>query len=230
MGSKRKYAKYILPIVLKNRKENQYYIEPFVGGCNIIERVVGKRIGIDINFYLIEMFKALQNGWIPPDTLSEQEYLDIRDNKDKYNPALVGFVGFGCTYSGKWFGGFARSKDKFGNSRNHCMESKKNILKQVPNIKGISFYSAEYDDYNFPYKSIIYCDPPYKNTTRYKNKFDHEKFWLWCDNMVNDGHKVFVSEYEAPPSWKCLWAKEVYTSLTADITKKKNIERLFSRN
>ena len=32
MGSKTKISKEILPIILKDRKENQYYIEPFVGG------------------------------------------------------------------------------------------------------------------------------------------------------------------------------------------------------
>ena len=32
-------------------------------------------------------------------------------NKDE-DMALAGFVGFGLSYSGKWFGGYCRSKDK----------------------------------------------------------------------------------------------------------------------
>ena len=42
MGSKNRIAKHILPIILKDRKENQYYVEPFVGGANMIDKVQGQ--------------------------------------------------------------------------------------------------------------------------------------------------------------------------------------------
>lgn len=59
MGSKRKLWKYISPIILKDRKLNQFYVEPFCGGCNSLSQVNGKRIAADINIYLIEMWKSL---------------------------------------------------------------------------------------------------------------------------------------------------------------------------
>jgi len=34
-GSKRRVAKEILPIILKDRQLNQWYVEPFVGGGNL---------------------------------------------------------------------------------------------------------------------------------------------------------------------------------------------------
>jgi len=43
MGSKARFAKEILAIVLKDRKHGQWYVEPFVGGCNIIDKVQNKR-------------------------------------------------------------------------------------------------------------------------------------------------------------------------------------------
>lgn len=49
MGSKNRIAKEILPIILKNKKEHQWYVEPFVGGSNVIEKINGKRIGSDNN-------------------------------------------------------------------------------------------------------------------------------------------------------------------------------------
>lgn len=61
MGSKRRIAKHILPIILKDRKEEQWYVEPFVGGANIIDKVVGNRIGADCNGYLIALLKEMQN-------------------------------------------------------------------------------------------------------------------------------------------------------------------------
>jgi DNA adenine methylase len=62
MGSKARFAKYLLPIILKERTEEQYYVEPFVGGCNIIDKVKGKRIASDNNKYLIALWKGLQQG------------------------------------------------------------------------------------------------------------------------------------------------------------------------
>ena len=56
MGSKNRIAKYLLPIILKDRKEGQWYVEPFVGGANMIDKVDGNRIGADNNEYLIAMW------------------------------------------------------------------------------------------------------------------------------------------------------------------------------
>lgn len=62
MGSKRRIVKEILPIILKDRKPDQYYVEPFVGGGNVIEKVTGNRIAGDNNRYLIALFKKMQEG------------------------------------------------------------------------------------------------------------------------------------------------------------------------
>ena len=55
MGSKARFTKEILSIVLKNRKPDQWYVEPFAGGMNVICEVQGKRIANDLHFYLIAM-------------------------------------------------------------------------------------------------------------------------------------------------------------------------------
>ena len=74
MGSKNRHAKELLPIILNNRKPEQWYVEPFVGCFNIIDKVDGNRIANDSAYYLIELFKAIQRGWQPPDSISEKEY------------------------------------------------------------------------------------------------------------------------------------------------------------
>lgn len=225
MGSKARYAKYILPIMLKDRVDGQYYVEPFVGGANIIDKVIGNRIGADINEYNIALFKAIQDGWIPPDFVSEYEYKNAREKKEI--SAYTAFIGYGCSYSGKWFGGYARGKDKNGKDRNYCMESKKNIMNQKEGISGVLFVHSDYSSLEIPSKSIIYCDPPYENTTSYMYKFDHNHFWDWCRKMQKNGHTVFVSEYNAPPDFECVWSMEVTSSLTKDTGSKRSVERLF---
>lgn len=59
MGSKARIAKHILPIILKDRKEDQWYVEPFVGGANMIDKVDGNRIGSDLNKPLVACLDAL---------------------------------------------------------------------------------------------------------------------------------------------------------------------------
>lgn len=221
MGSKRKIIKDILPFILKNKKENQYYVEPFVGGCNSIECVYSKfRIGADINYYLIELWKKVSEGWIPPLDLTEEEYNKIKNNKDNYDPWLVGYVGFALSYGGKFFGGWSRNK----NGRNYVKEAYNSALKQFPKLKNIEFIHSSYEDLIIPEKSIIYCDPPYKGTTKYKEDINHLCFWEWCREQYLNGHEIYISEYSAPDDFICIWKKQDIKFLV----RKLSIEKLFT--
>ncbi len=131
-------------------------------------------------------------------------------------------------------GGYAgKTKTKVGTVRDYQSEALRNVMKQVPNIKDVLFLNEQYDGFKIPDKSIIYCDPPYQNTSNYRTGiFDHDRFWNWCSEMCNKGHKVFVSEYTAPPDWMCVWSKEVKSSLSANGKSggsKKSLEKLFTR-
>ena len=87
MGSKNKIAKHLLPIILKDRKEGQWYVEPFVGGANMIDKVDGLRIGADKNEFLIEMWKGLQENRERPYKIEKELYSKARDffNKKDYS-------------------------------------------------------------------------------------------------------------------------------------------------
>lgn len=244
MGSKAKHAKEIIKAIFDTPNvywEIKNWLEPFVGGCNLMKYLPEGMIcwGNDINPYLIGMFKALQKGWKIPERIDEECYKICKENaKLTFNPsldelALIGFVGIGCSYAGKWFGGYARGNNNKGNPRNYCLESKNNLLnqiKEIKNFKDVIFSNKSYDEMYIPKeKSIIYCDPPYKGTTKYKNNFNHDKFWQWCNEQIEKGHKVFVSEYQAPDDWQCIWHKQVNSSLTKNTGSKKGIEKLFTK-
>ncbi len=229
MGSKARHAKELLPIILANRKEGQFYVEPFVGGANIIDKVDGNRIGADINEYLIEFFKALQNGYLPPSDINLSLYNDVRDNKEKYDKATIACLGFCFTYAAKWFGGFiGNSKDVVCVGRDRLGESYRAVEKARKQVSGINFIYSGYDKLEIPKDSIIYCDPPYKGTTKYKDDFNHEPFYEWCRQKHKEGHTIFVSEYGMPDDFICVWSKEVNNSLTKDTGSKKGIEKLFT--
>ena len=232
MGSKARFTKEILPIILKDRLPEQTYVEPFAGGMNMIAEVDGKRIANDIHTELIEMWEALVcDDWIPNTFIEREHYNSIRANKKDYEPWLVGWVGFNCSYSGKYFGGYAgKVKTKIGTERNYQAEARKNIDKQKQKLKGVVFTNKKYTELEIPTNSIIYCDPPYQNTTKYNTEFNHNIFWDWCREKSKQGHKVYVSEYNAPDDFDCVWEKEAKSSLSANGViggSKISLERLF---
>jgi DNA adenine methylase len=234
MGSKARFSKEILPIILENRKPDQWYIEPFAGGMNMICKVGGKRIANDIHYHLIQMWRELVSGWNPK-KITKEEYSEVRTNQSKYPAYFVGWVGFNCSYSGKWFGGFADDypesrRNKKGVLPNYQMEAINNIPKQVEKMKGVIFQNKPYYELELPPNSIVYCDPPYEGTTKYANDFDHNLFWNWVRNISKQGHTVFVSEYNAPADFVCVWQKETNSQLSANGKiggNKLSVEKLF---
>lgn len=233
LGSKFRIFNSFKDIIISGRHPKQYYIEPFVGGCNSMDKVTGYRIGSDNNIYIIEMWKALQRGWTPPDFVSEEEYNYIKTHKEYFPKELVGFVGFGCSFGGKWFAGYARSIDRKGRDVNHAAQSKRSILKQIPNLKDVEFLSGDFTELFIPNNSIVYCDPPYESLTNYRynknGKFDHNTFWEWAE-LLSRKNKVFVSEYNSPEGWTVVWEKEILTPAQHNGTSKYSLEKLFVYN
>lgn len=231
MGSKARFAKEILPVMLKDRKPGQWYVEPFAGGMNMICEVQESRIANDIHFYLIEMWKQLARGWVPQ-KITREKYNEVRVNQGEYPAWFVGWVGFNCSYSGKWFGGFAGdTKTKIGTVRDYQAEAINNVMRQVAKMKSVIFQNRPYYELALPLNSLVYCDPPYRATTKYAGNFDHDLFWQWARNISKQGHRVFVSEYSAPADFECIWQKEAKSSLSANGKvggSKLSVEKLFT--
>ena len=242
MGSKNRIAKHILPIILKDRKPGQWYVEPFVGGANVIDKVSGNRIGSDANNYLIDMYKLANTHGIPEHLvdISKSTYSDARDQYNKrknqlFSDAHIGWIGYMASANGRFYeGGYSgKSKTNTGKVRDYIDESVRNITKQLSLLAGIDFRCSGYEDLEIPSDSIIYCDIPYKGTKQYApvcKKFNYPDFWQWCRENVKQGHKVFISEYQAPDDFVCVWQQELKSSLSANGKtggSKKSIEKLF---
>ena len=231
MGSKNRIAKHILPIILKDRKENQYYVEPFVGGANMIDKVDGSRIGSDVNKYLIALWKGLQKNLNRPYTIDKELYSLVRsaynnDDNSIFSDFFIGWVGWMASYNGRFFdGGYS---GHLVGKRDYITEQIRNTEAQISKIKGVHFVYSSYDKLEIPNNSIIYCDIPYKDTKQYSSSknFNHNNFWNWAREKSQDGHEVFISEYNAPDDFKCIWQMEVTNSMNTTKTYKP-IEKLF---
>ena len=240
MGSKQRFVKEILPIILKERKEGQTYVEPFAGGMNVICNVTGKRVACDNNLYLIEMWKGLVNGGSYDESIPKELYNEARElfNKGetsyKYPLDIIGWIGWMGSANGRFFdGGYSGiSRTKLGTERDYIKEAISNIKKQVPLMVGVQLVCCDYSDILLTEQSLIYCDPPYRGTKQYgtSKDFCHEKFFAWCREMVKNGHTIFVSEYDAPEDFICVWEKEAKSSLSANGIiggNKNSVEKLF---
>lgn len=227
MGSKNRIAKELIPIITKYLKPEQCYVEPFVGGCNMIDKINHPyRLGADNNRYLIALLQIVQDGQELPEYITKEEYQEVKANKDNYPDWYIGFVGFISSYNGCFFSSYAGLVNiKDGKQRNYIKEKRNNLLKQYESIKGITFKCASYDNLDIPFNSIIYCDPPYNNTSSYHSVFDSDKFWQWCRDKIKEGHTVFVSEYNAPEDFICIWEKNLKASFCN--ATKGSVEKLF---
>ena len=229
MGSKARHAKHIVPIIMDGHDQSKPYIEPFVGGGNMIDKVPADiRWGSDIAEYAIALLDALSNGWVPPETLSFQEYESIKSTPDNYPKQIVGFAGHCCTFGGKLWGGYARNKPEEGDHSSVPPQQHRMLQKQAVGLIGVRFQVSSYLNLDIPDGSTVYMDPPYAGTTKYKTGgFNHDEFWRYCTKL-SDRCRVFVSEYNAPENWRHIWEKEVSSSLTKDTGSKRNIEKLFT--
>lgn len=79
-----------------------------------------------------------------------------------------------------------------------------------------------------PSETIIYCDPPYWNTSGYHIKgFDYEAFYDWTKDMAMAGYNVFCSEYYMPED-RFEVIGVINTNTTMSGTNKKDVqEKLF---
>ena len=214
-GGKHRISKRLSQYFNSQLKDNQPFVDLFCGSCNVISKIDDNRLRIanDKHKYLIAMWKALQDGWLPPDKISREEYVFIRDNKDD-SPYLAGFVGFACSFAGRWFEGYAYNSKGY----NYCLSSKRSCINKLSNLNNVEFYNLNYNEVNIPKKSLVYCDIPYKGTTQYCKKevgeFNHDEFYQWVRDNSNK-YDIYISEYKenVPKDFEIVWEMESRKSI-----------------
>jgi DNA adenine methylase len=209
-GGKYKVAKELAAII--SVFGPRVYWEPFVGAENVIQYVNAPvRIGSDLDIHIASFLECLRDGWLPPAEVSELDYKFLKS----YQPltrecyATKAAVGYGCSFGGKFFGGYARDirKDAINSFARASYEQS---IKQAPRLKGIHFKTQSFLDGIPEGVDLIYCDPPYANTTKcgVGKGFDSKLFWDWCRAVALRGITVLVTEFTAPDFAMEIWSKE----------------------
>lgn len=234
--SKAKIAGDIVPILqdIIDRNNIDEYVEPFVGGFNIIDKIkCERRLGNDVDPLAGELVETCLDNPALLDLLhtpTRDEYYDVRDNPEKYagwyRAAILLFASYNARVHGGCYGATANTKG--GTVRNYFEESKANFIRQLPNLHNILVGCCDYRALVFPKhkKVLIYCDPPYAEGIGYGQKFNTSEFWQWCRARARDGHIVVISEYAAPSDFTCIWARTTTTHLN-NREKHSRVEKLF---
>lgn len=221
MGGKGRIAKDLSTFILETSFGRETYIEPFVGGGAMAAKMgnhFDTAIYADIHPDLVMMWEAtLNQGWEPPTNVSYDLYQKLRYTE--HNSPLRGFVGFGGSFGGRWFEGYARGgKNANGEPRNHQAESARAVLKDAATMRArhrTLTFCADALQLQVIGDEVIYCDPPYAGTKNYSRTapFDHEAFWKKAQEWAEAGAEVYVSSYEAPEGWVSVWSQPLRSSV-----------------
>ena len=104
-------------------------------------------------------------------------------------------------------------------------------LQSLHRLERLTISKADYKDiFVSEPTTVIYCDPPYINTSGYEDAiresgFNHAEFYDWCEAQKG---MVVLSEYTAPADrFTCVWSKEKIVLSAGAKYQIPKVERLF---
>lgn len=193
-GGKSRHGKRIADII--GLAQPEIYVEPFCGALNVIRHVKAPlRFACDAHGPLIAMWKAAQKGWLPPDSLSRSEWEYLRERKNEHDP-LVAFAGFGCSFGGRYFEGYAKNNRK---NFSYCKAAKRGIREKILDCSDVHFLHCDFGNIEGSPGVVIYCDPPYLGTKGYSVAFDRDSFLRVASRWADTGAIVLISEASDVP-------------------------------
>jgi DNA adenine methylase len=224
------YIHYICSILPQDIEINGY-CEPFVGMCGVYRYIPGlfddkkdmKYLAGDTNESVIKMWIEVQKGWRPPVRTTEAEYNRLRENPAS---ALRGYIGHQYSFGGQFFMGYST---KYGKTPDSTRASN-NVVEIGKCLGDVEFKYGSYKQFSNLKRFIIYCDPPYENSSQRYTKLDgfvSEEFWDWCREMSKE-NIIFVSSYEAPKDFiEVMSSSHKLTGIIHSNAPRKRVEKLF---
>lgn len=221
-------ARRIVAAILADTDARDVWYEPFVGGGNVMEHAAphfARCAGTDAHPDLIMMWRHVTAGGAVPEFVSREEYQALRHAEPSW---LRGYVGFGASFGGKWFGGYGVSP----RDGEVCRVSFRSVTRQgeVFSARGVKFSCGPFGRFVPPPGAVVYCDPPYAGTTAYSSTgtFDYRLFYDTLQRWART-RSVYVSEYAVPGDVpvKMIWERERRNALRRDDNRRVAVERLF---
>lgn len=200
-GGKKRIGKHIAQVVC-SREHVSTWVEPFCGMCSVASEVFKRQpdarfILSDDNQALVNMLVALQGGWTPPTWISRLSNEEYRVLKSEPNDSPEhAFIATAMSFGGRWWGGLAgvnNARDSTAYYYKSGVSAASKISKFLDQSHA-ELMCVSYPGVAPPEESVIYCDPPYRGTTKIRTEFDSESFASWAESTAHT-HPVYVSEY-----------------------------------
>ena len=212
-GGKHFSAKSIAGVLAPYLLPGVDYYEPFCGALHAslaIAPYVQGQVHLSDGFDdLVDLWVAVRDGFtmLP---ITREEYAVLRHATP--SPTRTA-AGFGLSFSGKWFGSFVSDRPNL--SIYPLQALNRSFEKRRPLLARANLTACSYDKIQPRRGDLVYCDPPYANTTQYSavDSFDSARFWQWVRDMTSGGVNIFVSEYSAPPDFVSIWSKSVQSKI-----------------
>jgi DNA adenine methylase len=183
------------------------YVEPFVGGGAVLTAVARdftEVIAADAHADLIDMYRAIQDGWTPPFTVTEEDYYRLKAEPPS---PLRTFAAFGASFGGKEWGGYGRSGKARDDRGGASGESARSVLKSAASgmfDRHVTFTAGSVFELDLPEDlsdTVIYCDPPYvEKSDQYEHDFSRENH-EWLAHVTRrrfSQARVLISYYDHP--------------------------------
>lgn len=226
LGGKSRLARDIAAHVNAERGDRSVW-EPFCGGLSVSRELckAGPIIASDVNVGLVALYQAIEDGWDPPEHVSEETYRAARSLPE--TDPLRAFCAFGCSFGGKEWGGYARQAKGY----DYASGARRGLLRDVGALRAsgsairvLDFLAIE----PMARPLVIYADPPYAGTTGYRTgTFDHDLFWARVQGWERLGVPVLVSEYACPVPHRVVWEKAHARQVQGGTQAEAVTERLF---
>jgi site-specific DNA-adenine methylase len=162
---------------------------------------------------VIACYREIRDGWVPPTSLTREEYAEIRARfpDDTATDPLAAFALVFCSYGGAWAGGHIADDTRWsgeksdGRSRSAAKRAHLDLLSMVPLLRRTTIWCGDYRERaeERPPGTVMIADPPYWGTKTYKGRgpFDHAAFWAWAA-AASRRHFLLVTEDTVPPEWR----------------------------
>ncbi len=244
VGGKSRGMRGLFETLAGSYEPGMRYVEPFMGGGAAFRQAMSALKPTsaacgDYSTDLMLLWEAVREGYEGPESMTKSRYNELK--RSAPSPERTA-AGFGLSFSGKWFGGYLGDDGTvFERPNNPPMVQRplkalrEDFAKMRPLLRQASLFCGPYWAGRPGAGDLVYCDPPYADTTGYDavGDFDHERFWNWADAAVDSGARVFVSEYKAPEHWTPVWSKAKVSSMRtlngADVASASTVESLFTR-
>lgn len=230
IGSKRRLVEDLKPLIenIAYLENIDTYVEPFCGGCNLIEHInIKNKYAYDINEALVCLLNKIKNATedeinrdfniINKNTFDKylhryfNNYTSInKDDLWKYMYCFL-FFSYKSIYLKNKASYFLR-ESMTKNYLNNYFNKEHELLSTIKTIDVKDYMNINYN------RAIIYCDPPYENTIDYDSNIDFRQRDQKLIELAKN-NLVFISEYSMNSKYfKLIYSKEIECTIRGSDT------------